>query len=219
MQHDDRPEILLPVHLPGNRAAEGQACIDIRHDPAILAQCGEDRFFPSGPIGKRQDRLRMRVHDGRAGEEGVQQRLDRRHGGGGPEQARPELAGHHFVRDGGDFSQFLEIGVVETDKSRGGDRFHVRAGGLDEERGAIVAGERSDRTLERRVAAAVQGQFRPAPHDARHICQKRKLSSPFGAVGLYEIVRFRFNPVVFHGCCFFDTMSPPHRWKTVLTAS
>ena len=118
VMHDhDCPEPFSPVQFSGNGTAQSQTGIRIRNDPDIVPQCGGDGFFTPGPIGQRQDRRRMGVHNACLVEESMHQRLDRGQRIAGLEHVHAELTGHDFIGQGRNGSQFIEIGMVQADKA------------------------------------------------------------------------------------------------------
>lgn len=225
LHHHDRPEITPPVKCIGDRPAEGQARIDIGYDRDSVAQRLRDDLFSPGPVGECQDRRGMRVHDGLLIDERVHQGLDGWQLLGGLQHAHAELIRHDLIGKGRNCAQFLEICMIKADKSRRSDCFHGGTGGLDEKRVNLIAGNRSERTLEGSVAAAVHGQIRPASHQAGCIGQKRDPVPRRGAVGADERFRFGVNPDVLHDGWFFRSRKSSYAcfgvmfsWTTLRTA-
>jgi len=172
---------------------------DVRYGPHPAAIEVGAALGRVGLIGKAQDCRRMRVIDVFVRQERVQQCLNRGVGRAGIDQVRPLDAHHFLVREDCSLPQFAQRREANGRESSGLDRRHIPAAPLHAQHLDLLLEEILDDGLDRRVAAAVQHEFRLAAQEARGIDAQGEIApDTFLGIAFDEPLGFHIGPQAVH---------------------
>ena len=150
-------------------------------------------------VGERQDRIRVGVVDEGVRQEGVQQRLHRRVGGGGVEEVRAQLVHHLLVGERLQFPQPSQPAQVDRGEPLRLDGVEVPAAALDAERLEAIAEQVLLRHLHGGVPAAVHDQVGFCADQPRRVDAQRKRIAAARRIPVAELSGLAVGPAALHG--------------------
>ena len=132
--------------------------------------------------------------DEAVGQEGVEERLDRRIRSPGVEEVSPELVHHLLVGELRQAAQAPQMRQIDGGQPRWLDRVEVPAAALHEERFAAIAEKRRNGSLERRVPAAVHDEVGVLADEAGGVDTERERLTPARSVAPEILLGFPVRP-------------------------
>ena len=131
----------------------------VRQNGNSIPQRLTDETLAIRLIRQRQHRLGVSMVDKAVRQKGVNERLDRRHGSRRVKEIPPELVDHRVVVERVQQPKVSQLAQVHRRHPAGFDPRQIPAPALDVDRVDFVATDRSERSFQRHVAAAVKNQF------------------------------------------------------------
>ena len=182
------------------RLGEREAGHDVGDDAGPPAERLGAQRRTVGLVGQCQDRIRVGMEDVSVGEEGMEQRLDRRVRGVRIEKVAALEAHHLPVAEGVERTQPAQRREPDRRQAGGLDPSHVPTAALDAQRLDPFAGQVGGGRLDRAVAAAVEHEpgvraEQPGRVDEMREVARRAALAP-GRLGLESGI---FGPPAWHG--------------------